>query len=202
MVNKAKFLEQYAYAEGVKTGYTNQAGYCFAGSAYRDGRRLITVVLNSPQRVADTIALMEHGFNDWERMELPAGMAVGEAQVEDGVEAQTRRCAWRSRCAGSLPKAHKARYRWAVQATSLRAPVQAGDAAGWLVVYRDEKPILKAPVVAAEAVAQRRAFPVGLGWLALLGATMGILGWRRAKRRRPRAYRRAPLELGARTPKM
>ena len=201
MVNKAKFLEQYAYAEGVKTGYTNQAGYCFAGSAYRDGRRLITVVLNSPQRVADTIALMEHGFNDWERMELPAGMAVGEAQVEDGVETQTPlRLAEPLRWV--MPKAHKARYRWAVQATSLRAPVQAGDPAGWLVVYRDEKPILKAPVVAAEAVAQRRAFPVGLGWLALLGATMGILGWRRAKRRRPRAYRRAPLELGARTPKM
>ena len=201
MVNKAKFLEQYAYAEGVKTGYTNQAGYCFAGSAYRDGRRLITVVLNSPQRVADTIALMEHGFNDWERMELPAGMAVGEAQVEDGVETQTPlRLAEPLRWV--MPKAHKARYRWAVQATALRAPVQAGDPAGWLVVYRDETPILKAPVVAAEAVAQRRAFPVGLGWLALLGATMGILGWRRAKRRRPRAYRRAPLELGARTPKM
>jgi D-alanyl-D-alanine carboxypeptidase (penicillin-binding protein 5/6) len=202
MVNKAKFLEQYAYAEGVKTGYTNQAGYCFAGSAYRDGRRLITVVLNSPQRVADTIALMEHGFNDWERMELPAGMAVGEAQVEDGVETRPP-LRWRRRCAGSMPKAHKARYRWAVQATALRAPVQAGDPAGWLVVYRDAKPILKAPVVAAEAVAQRRAFPVGLGWLALLGATMGIVGWRRARRRRRlRTYRRAPIELGARTPKM
>ena len=202
MVNKAKFLEQYAYAEGVKTGYTNQAGYCFAGSAYRDGRRLITVVLNSPQRVADTIALMEHGFNDWERMELPAGMAVGEAQVEDGVETQTP-----LRLAQTLrwvaPKAHKARYRWAVQATPLRAPVQAGDAAGWLVVYRDEKPILKAPVVAAEAVARRKAFPAWLGWVALGGTMLGVVSWRRAQRRRRlQAYRRAPLELGARTHKM
>jgi len=201
MVNKAKFLQEYPDAEGVKTGYTNPAGYCFAGSAYRDGRRLITVVLNSPQRVVDTIALMEHGFNDWERMELPAGMAVGEAQVEDGVEARTPlRLAQTLRWV--VPKAHKARYRWAVQATALRAPVQAGDPAGWLVVYRDTKPILKAPVVAAEAVARRRAFPTGLGWLALLGATMGVVGWRRAKRRRPRAYRRAPIELGARTHKM
>jgi D-alanyl-D-alanine carboxypeptidase (penicillin-binding protein 5/6) len=202
MVNKAKFLQEYPYAEGVKTGYTNQAGYCFAGSAFRDGWRLITVVLNSPQRVADTIALMEHGFNDWERMELPAGMAVGEAQVENGVEERTPlRLAQTLRWV--VPKAHKARYRWAVQATPLRAPVQAGDPAGWLVVYRDTKPILKAPVVAAEAVARRRAFPAGLGWLALLGATMGILGWRRARRRRRlRTYRRASLELGARTPKM
>jgi D-alanyl-D-alanine carboxypeptidase (penicillin-binding protein 5/6) len=34
MVNKAKFLQEYPDAEGVKTGYTNPAGYCFAGSAY------------------------------------------------------------------------------------------------------------------------------------------------------------------------
>ena len=131
MVNKAKFLEQYAYAEGVKTGYTNQAGYCFAGSAYRDGRRLITVVLNSPQRVADTIALMEHGFNDWERMELPAGMAVGEAQVEDGVETQTPlRLAEPLRWV--MPKAHKARYRWGCKRTRC-APLcrQATPQAGW-----------------------------------------------------------------------
>jgi D-alanyl-D-alanine carboxypeptidase (penicillin-binding protein 5/6) len=202
MVNKAKFLQEYPYAEGVKTGYTNQAGYCFAGSASRDGWRLITVVLNSPQRVADTIALMEHGFNDWERMELPAGMAVGEAEVVDGETAKVS-----LRLAQTLrwvaPKAHKARYRWAVQATPLRAPVQAGDPAGWLVVYRDTKPILKAPVVAAEAVARRRAFPPGLGWVAFIGATMGVVGWRRARRRRRlRTYRRAPIELGARTPKM
>jgi D-alanyl-D-alanine carboxypeptidase (penicillin-binding protein 5/6) len=202
MVNKAKFLQEYPYAEGVKTGYTNQAGYCFAGSASRDGWRLITVVLNSPQRVGDTITLMEHGFNDWERMELPAGMAVGEARVEEGVEERTP-----LRLAQTLrwvaPKAQRARYRWAVQANPLRAPVQAGDTAGWLVVYRGAKPMLKAPVVAAEAVAQRRAFPAGLGWLALLSAPMGILGWRRARRRRRlRTYRRAPIELGARTPKM
>jgi D-alanyl-D-alanine carboxypeptidase (penicillin-binding protein 5/6) len=183
MVNKAKFLEQYPDAEGVKTGYTNPAGYCFAGSAYRDGRRLITVVLNSPQRVVDTIALMEHGYNDWERMELPAGMDVGAAEVQDGVEAQTPlRLAEPLRWV--MPKAHKARYRWALQATPLRAPVQAGDAAGWLVVYRDAKPILKAPVVAAEAVARRREFPAGLGWVALGGAMMGVVRWRRAQRRR------------------
>jgi len=202
MVNKAKFLQEYPYAEGVKTGYTYQAGYCFAGSASRDGWRLITVVLNSPQRVGDTIALMEHGFNDWERMELPAGMAVGEAQVENGVEERTPlRLAQTLRWV--VPKAHKARYHWAVQATPLRAPVQAGDPAGWLVVYRDAKPILKAPVVAAEAVARRRAFPAGLGWVAFIGAMMGVVGWRRARRRRRlRTYRRAPLELGARTHKM
>ncbi len=183
MVNKAKFLQQYAYAEGVKTGYTNPAGFCFAGSAFRDGRRLITVVLNSPQREADTIALMEHGFNDWERMELPAGMAVGEAFIEDGVEARAPlRLAQTVRWV--MPKAQRARYRWVVQATPLRAPVQAGDPAGWLVVSRDGAPLLKAPVVAAESVGQRRVFPGALGWAALGGGMLAVFGVRRARRQR------------------
>jgi D-alanyl-D-alanine carboxypeptidase (penicillin-binding protein 5/6) len=188
MVNKTKFLQQYPYAEGVKTGYTRQAGFCFAGSAYRDGRRLITVVLNSPQREADTIALMEHGFNDWERVGLSEGLTVGEAQVENGVEARVplrlaRTLHW------VVPKARRARYYWAVQSRLLHAPVQAGDPAGWLVVYRDGKPFLRAPVVAAEAVAQRREFPALLGWLALSGVMVGMLGWRRVcwRRHKPRA---------------
>lgn len=202
MVNKMKFLQQYADAEGVKTGYTNPAGFCFAGAASRNGRRLITVVLNSPQREADTIALMEHGFNDWERRELPEGLSVGEVAVEDGVAthaplhlAKTLR--W------VVPKAQRAHDRWIVETQPLRAPVQAGARAGWLVVYRNEKPFLRAPVVVAESVAQRRDFPPSIGWVLLGGTALGVFGWRRARRRRDmRAYRRAAFELGSRTPKM
>ena len=40
-----KFLDLYSpYADGLKTGHTAEAGYCFLGSATRDGRRLIMVV--------------------------------------------------------------------------------------------------------------------------------------------------------------
>lgn len=202
MVNKAKFLQQYAYAEGVKTGYTRPAGFCFAGAASRNGRRLITVVLNSPQREADTIALMEHGFNDWERRELPEGLVVGEVAVEEGVATHAP-----LRLAKALrwvvPKAQRARDRWVVETQPLRAPVQAGARAGWLVVYRDEKPFLKAPVVVAESVAQRRELPTSIGWFFLGGAVLGVVGWRRASRRRSvRTYRRTAPGLGSRTPKM
>ncbi|MCX7926214.1 MAG: D-alanyl-D-alanine carboxypeptidase [Fimbriimonadales bacterium] len=191
MVNKAKFLREYAYAEGVKTGYTNPAGFCFAGSAMRDGRRQITVVLNSPQREADTIALMEHGFNDWERTELRAGSLVGTAQAQNGDPEQVS-----VRLADSLvwliPKAQRARYRWTVHVESLHAPLRAGDSAGWLVVYRDEKPFLKAPVVVAHDVARRFRMPTPLGMMIVASIMMGVLRWRlRARRqRRARLYRR------------
>ncbi len=191
MANKAKFLREYAYAEGVKTGYTNPAGFCFAGSAMRDGRRLISVVLNSPRREADTIALMEHGYKDWERVELTAGAIVGMAQAKNGDPEQVP-----LRLAKSLvwiaPRAQRARYRWTVHAEPLNAPLKAGDTAGWLVVYRDEKPLLKAPVVIAHDVARRLDLPATIGRMIGVGLILGIVGWRlRTRRQRlARVYRR------------
>ena len=57
--------------DGLKSGTTKAAGYCFAGTAQRQGRRVISVVLNAPDdsaRMADTQALLEYGFARlWER---------------------------------------------------------------------------------------------------------------------------------------
>jgi D-alanyl-D-alanine carboxypeptidase (penicillin-binding protein 5/6) len=52
-------------ADGVKTGFTAAAGYCIVGSAQREGRRLIVVVMgaaNGRSRTQDTRALLEWGF--------------------------------------------------------------------------------------------------------------------------------------------
>lgn len=51
--------------DGLKSGTTKAAGYCFTGTAQRHGRRIISVVLNAPSdsaRMADTQALLEYGF--------------------------------------------------------------------------------------------------------------------------------------------
>lgn len=51
--------------DGLKTGYTYGAGYCFTGTAEQDGRRIITVVMNSTDattRSAESQALLEYGF--------------------------------------------------------------------------------------------------------------------------------------------
>lgn len=49
-------------ANGVKTGTTSEAGACLVASAKQNGKQLITVVLNSPDRYRDTIRLLEYGF--------------------------------------------------------------------------------------------------------------------------------------------
>lgn len=63
--NRNPILGRFDGADGLKTGYTREAGYCFLGSAERDGRRLIMVVAGMASQTArrdETQRLMEWGF--------------------------------------------------------------------------------------------------------------------------------------------
>ena len=57
-------LIDYEGVDGFKTGFTRPAGWCFAGTAEQEGRRLITVTMGSVQgyRFPDTIILLDYGF--------------------------------------------------------------------------------------------------------------------------------------------
>jgi serine-type D-Ala-D-Ala carboxypeptidase (penicillin-binding protein 5/6) len=75
-------------ADGIKTGFTEQAGYNFLGSAERNGRRLAMVIAGAPtppMRTRSARQLMEWGFDNFASRELlPLGTEVGTAQVQDG----------------------------------------------------------------------------------------------------------------------
>lgn len=60
----------YEYASGIKTGSHSHSGYCFAGSASKDGVDLISVVMFTGKRArwADTIKLMEYGFSQYTKV--------------------------------------------------------------------------------------------------------------------------------------
>jgi D-alanyl-D-alanine carboxypeptidase len=62
-LNNNALLDEYTGANGVKTGYTHEAGWCLVASATRHGRRLIAVVLDSPNMDADARRLLNLGFS-------------------------------------------------------------------------------------------------------------------------------------------
>ncbi len=66
--NKNKMLWKFEGACGVKTGFTVEAGRCLVTSAERDGMKLVSVVLNSPQMYERTAELLEGAFGTY-RME-------------------------------------------------------------------------------------------------------------------------------------
>jgi len=61
-----KFLSFYPYANGIKTGYTVEAGRCLAASAKKDGWQLIAVILNSKDVWKDAKTLFEYAFNNFQ----------------------------------------------------------------------------------------------------------------------------------------
>src|SRR3546814_19451020 len=70
--NRNPLLGRVAGADGLKTGHTEAAGYGFTGSAEQKGRRLVMVVAGLSsfnERIAQSVAFMEWGFNAWKRSE-------------------------------------------------------------------------------------------------------------------------------------
>jgi|SRR5680860_22656 len=77
--NTNKLLWNYPYANGVKTGTTTAAGKCLVASATKEGRKLVVVVLNAPDRFGDAQKLLEWGFEKTETVRLvEAGQVVAE----------------------------------------------------------------------------------------------------------------------------
>jgi D-alanyl-D-alanine carboxypeptidase (penicillin-binding protein 5/6) len=83
----------YPGVDGLKTGYTAEAKYCFTGTATRDGMRLISVVMGTEsetKRFVETKKLFDYGFSNFKLVKhLDKGLAIKgheTAPVKNGVE--------------------------------------------------------------------------------------------------------------------
>jgi len=149
-------------ADGIKTGYTREAGYTFVGSAQRGDRRLVMVlgaVPNIPMRNQVARNLMEWGFTAFDsRQLLPGGARVGEALVQggaaDSVALQTVAPVLSSMAHGTVADTRlEVRYRG-----PLEAPVKAGQTVAFLRVSAPGQITHDVPLTAAEDVAEAGLF--------------------------------------------
>jgi D-alanyl-D-alanine carboxypeptidase (penicillin-binding protein 5/6) len=87
-INRNPLLALLPGADGLKTGFIEEAGYGLAGSAVQDGRRLIVVVsgaTSNNERGAEAKKLLEWGFSNFKKVPIfDAGEVVGEARVWGG----------------------------------------------------------------------------------------------------------------------
>lgn len=161
-------------ADGVKTGFTNEAGYGFVGSAMRNGRRLIMVVGgydNGKVRARESRAFIEWGFGAFEAHPLfAAGSRIGTARVQGG-EAREVTLMAPQPLALTLPRGRRARYTMAIRYKGpLRAPIAKGDRVATLLVRVPGQGETRLPLVTAEEVpAAGMAAQLRNGVLAMLG---------------------------------
>lgn len=86
--NANKLLRRYYGVDGLKTGFTSEAGYCVTATAKRDNLRLIAVTLGHEKeedRESAARALLDYGFRKYQSLELyPKGAVVGSLESPNG----------------------------------------------------------------------------------------------------------------------
>lgn len=155
LVNTNKLIKYYDGATGLKTGTTDDAKYCLAASAKRDGMSLVAVVLGAEttnERFGSAKGLLDYGFSEYEMRplpddsELPKEIAVkgGEKRTAAVISSppETALCEKR---AGELTLTFTV-------ADSVDAPVTEGDVIGECVVLADGEELCSYELKAGENV--------------------------------------------------
>ncbi len=153
-----QLLWDYKGADGVKTGTTGEAGPCLVASATRDGRQLITVVLNSGDRWGDSIRLLDYGFDDFVLHRLARqGDKVGVADVDAGITDKVSLLPARDLNIVLPQGAAKGLKVIGVKKDWLAAPIEQGEEVGEVRAVLAGQVVKKVPLVAGVGV-QRRTF--------------------------------------------
>ncbi len=156
VVNRNALVGRYAFVVGVKTGHTNQAGYCLVGAGRRDGVNVISVELGDPTegaRDADTLALLRYGLSLYHGSPAVRPGRVYATLPVDGRPGE--RAALVAARGLRLVVRHGARL--VVYPTDLaelaRGPLQKGTVLGQLTVKLDGRVVARVPLVTRSPLA-------------------------------------------------
>ena len=154
--NRNPLLYSMKGADGLKTGHTEEAGFCLTASAVRDGRRLIGVMagMNSnKERSEEAERLMNYGFREFDNYKiLTAGEVLAEVPVWYGKE-KTVNMVVPEDVVETIRRSDKDEYKMKiVYDEPLKAPIVKGAAIGYAQLNDPEGNVRKINLVAANDV--------------------------------------------------
>lgn len=171
--NRNQLLWRDPSVDGVKTGYTEDAGYCMVTSAKREDMRLISVVMGtaSPSaRANESQSLINYGFRFFETHRLyEAKTPLAEARIRKGVVTKLQ-VGVAEDIFVTAPRKHFSELKAETQVDkAILAPLKKGDTVGSLNISLGGETILNKPLVAMDDVAEggifRRLYDFAIGFL-------------------------------------
>lgn len=165
-INRNPILGRIKGADGLKTGHTNEAGYCFTGTATQDGRRLIMVVAGLSSMAArsqESLKLLNWGFDAWRAQPLYRAQAVVATLPVQMGEDGTVNAVAPDNLALTLPSTATPHYKLFIRyAGPIKAPLEKGEKVAELVAKFYDGRERAMPLVAAASVAE--ADYLGRAW--------------------------------------
>lgn len=155
MVNTNKLIRYYKGLDGLKTGFTETAGYCLTATAKRNDMRLISVVMGSETsetRSKKTIELLDYGFNNYKlktifKNDINLGSVKVNYGKKDYVDLKLI-----SDVTDLVTIENESKYDHKLRVNEINAPVYVGDKVGVLDLYKDGKKIKSYDVTVKESI--------------------------------------------------
>lgn len=155
MVNTNKLIKYYNGLDGLKTGFTKNAGYCLTATAKRNNMRLISVVMNEPtteKRSSDTIKLLNYGFTNYKiKVVMPKDQDLGSIEIKNGKK-ETVGIKLTEDATNLESISDNKKYGFNINVDKIKAPIKVGDIIGKLEITIDGSVKKEIPITVKEDV--------------------------------------------------
>lgn len=156
LVNTNKLVRYYQGVDGLKTGYTKNAGYCITTTAKRNNMRLITVVMGeptSPIRNSETTKMLDYGFNTYEVTKiLSKNSILAKQKVQLGKKEMIDIVPSKEVKILNSKSGTKRNITYKLSLNSIKAPLKVGDSVGKIQILENDKVIQEIDATVKEKV--------------------------------------------------
>lgn len=179
LVNTNKLVRFYDGLDGLKTGYTKEAGYCLTSTAKRGDTRFITVVMGEPDtktRNSETTSMLDYAFSQYATEKLlDTNSVVGAVRVEKGKKDTVKLVPMEDVTVLNKKVGQKKNADYEVKMKNLTAPVKKGDEVGELILKVDGEEQRKIPLTVNQTIEKANLLEVYLNHIkSMLGGDLEI----------------------------
>lgn len=163
LTNTNKLIGQFRGADGLKTGYYRKAGYNLTATAYRDGLRLISVVMgasSSKARVSESARLLGIGFNMYKKINVVMkGESLSTGIPVSGAKVKTVAVMAAQDLFVHVRRGEESALHTVLSVPSaVEAPVKKGMSCGLILVKNGDEVLARVDAVAADEVPEAHLF--------------------------------------------
>lgn len=167
LVNTNKLVKFYDGMDGLKTGYTKEAGYCLTATAKRGDTRFITVVMgeeDTKTRNSETTSMMDYAFGQYEvEKVLDKKRTVGTVRVEKGKVDTIQLVPMDDVTILNKKSDQKKNSNYEVKTKTITAPIKKGEQVGELILEVDGEEKRTVPLTVQESIEKANLLEVYLG---------------------------------------
>ena len=177
LVNTNKLIKTYEGADGLKTGYTKEAGYCLTATAKKNNMRIIGTIMGSSEsksRNSNMSRLLDYGFNSYEmQTEANTGDVILKKKLSKA-ENEEIKIVPKDNLSVLIKKGEeKKTLNYEMKLDKLKLPIKKGDKIGTLILKDGNKSINQVDLTVLEDV--KRASILELYKRSIKSALSGII---------------------------